>query len=245
MAPPTKKPSKPIFKTDTPFTETKWPEISPQDQGIILDLLCNLLEPLGHNRKTHIHSSKGKKRKRTTVSSPITNTTTSNTSELPPPPSPTLAPYLTIGLNTTTRHLTTLASSTLPKTLPTSSDPKGNGDVRPLSIVIIPHPNPTSSLPYAHIPTLLALVNIPSPPNSRSETREPTRLILLPSSSEGKLASALGIPRVGAIGIMEGAPGADTLVDYVRKRVGGVECKWVEEAMGGEWRGVRVRSQMN
>jgi hypothetical protein len=58
MAPPAKKQPKPVFKTEVPFTETKWwasfnackpgrrltescrPEISSQDHDIILDLLC-------------------------------------------------------------------------------------------------------------------------------------------------------------------------------------------------------------
>jgi ribonuclease P/MRP protein subunit POP3 len=39
---------------------------------------------------------------------------------------------------------------------------------------------------------------------------------------------------------MKGAPGADGLVDYVRNHVGPVECKWIEEGLKAEWKGVKT-----
>ncbi|KAF2200892.1 hypothetical protein GQ43DRAFT_441104 [Delitschia confertaspora ATCC 74209] len=265
--------SKPVFKTENPYTQTTLPQISPSDQTIILDLLCNLLEPLGRHRKTH-HSpstgkSKPKKRKRR-------NSTTSGdaapdqkqTPLPPPPPPPPLAEYLTIGLNSTTRHLEALAALSAPTVAPESSKkstgdgetsealpkaesaenspntethtPPPNQNLRPLSLLILPTPNPPSSLPHAHLPTLVYLSSLLPQGASPSPSRPQTRLILLPSSSESRIASVLHLPRVGALGIMEGAPGADALVSFVRERVGEVRVEWLEEAKKGVWKGVNV-----
>ncbi|KAF1997105.1 hypothetical protein P154DRAFT_565595 [Amniculicola lignicola CBS 123094] len=250
MAPPGKK-AKPVFKTEVPFTETQWPQTSPKDQVVILDLLCNLLEPLGHHRKTHIPPSKGKKRKRKTTLSTEDNQAIDE--DTPSPPPPELSSHILIGLNSVTRHLSSLATINTRNhhsTTPTTSNPKALSESestapptsphRPLSVLILPHPHPPSSLPHAHIPTLLALSTAPLGSPSPSPTPQPTRLVLLPSTCESRLSTALHIPRVGAIGILAGAPGADALVDYVREHVGLVGCGWVEEGLKGEWMGVKV-----
>jgi ribonuclease P/MRP protein subunit POP3 len=104
-----------------------------------------------------------------------------------------------------------------------------------LSLVLLPHPMPASSLPHAHLPTLVYLSSTRSDP--------PTRLVALSTASESRLASILQLPRVGAIGILEGAPGADALVDYVRKHVKPVQCDWLEEALKAEWKGVKTTVQ--
>lgn len=107
------------------------------------------------------------------------------------------------------------------------------------SLLIIPHSNPSSSLAHAHIPPLLALSN----PNAASSR---TRLIALPTHTETLLSSTLHIPRVGALGILEDAPGAEALVRYVEENVaegeGTVECEWVREAAESGWRGVKIVS---
>jgi ribonuclease P/MRP protein subunit POP3 len=54
------------------------------------------------------------------------------------------------------------------------------------------------------------------------------------------MASAVGLPRVGALGILEGAEGAEALVGYVRESVGEVDVRWIEEASRGEWKGSKV-----
>ncbi|KAF2788214.1 hypothetical protein K505DRAFT_206165, partial [Melanomma pulvis-pyrius CBS 109.77] len=250
-APAGKKASKPFFKTDIPFTETQWPQTAHQDQKIILDLLCNLVEPLGHYRETHLPPSKGTKRKRhpPSASSPDTSS--------PPPAPPALTQHLLIGLNSITRHLSTLAAANAPSTtrapqlqpsppagesvpkLP-ASEPKS---LPKITLLILPTLTPSTSLAHAHLPTLLYLSSKPStvtttPSTSPSPSPSP-RLVTLPPSSEARIASALHIPRVGAIAVLEGAPGADTLVQYVREKVGVVECAWVEEGMRAEWRGVK------
>jgi len=72
-----------------------------------------------------------------------------------------------------------------------------------------------------------------------------TRLVSLSTSSEARLASALHLPRLSALGIVEGAPGADALVEFVREKVGRVEVGWLAEAglegKNREWKGIKVK----
>lgn len=39
---------------------------------------------------------------------------------------------------------------------------------------------------------------------------------------------------------MEGAPGAHTLVDYVRSHVEPVDVPWLNEVLAGKWKGTEV-----
>ncbi|PVH98417.1 hypothetical protein DM02DRAFT_673424 [Periconia macrospinosa] len=123
--------------------------------------------------------------------------------------------------------------------------------LRRISILVLPHPNPSLSLAHAHIPPLIQLSTLSTPPlpsspqPANSDQTQKTYTIPLPTTAEAALASALHIPRVGALAILDGAPGAEALVEYVKGNVGDdgvVECKWVAEAMGAAWRGVKIVS---
>ncbi|KAF2497432.1 hypothetical protein BU16DRAFT_505789 [Lophium mytilinum] len=261
MAPPgtgaSKKGQKQVFKLDSPFTETIIPPIADNDKDIILDMLCNLLTPIGRHRSTHIPPSKGRsnrisKRKRAAQDPPSVPS-----QEPPPPPPPALSAHLTIGLNATTRHLEALAAQYGPslKSPAKRSEAEQPAPPRALALVLIPHPNPPSSLIHAHIPTLVALSSPPRQSSSGQESevdkvaaeRQPARLVSLPTSSEARLASALHLPRLSALGILEGAPGADALIEFVRQRVAFVEVGWLREAgleevgEGGGWGGIKVK----
>lgn len=154
-----------------------------------------------------------------------------------PTPPPLLSSHLMVGLNSITRHLSILAA---PSTLPLNQNGDGEKNESksegptPLTLLFIPHANPSTSLAHAHLPTLTYLASKSHP------TLPPTRLVALSSSSEAKLASALHIPRVGALALLQDAPGATALVEYVRERAGGVECKWIEEGLKAEWKGLKV-----
>jgi ribonuclease P/MRP protein subunit POP3 len=180
-----------------------------------------------------------------------------------PPPPPEIVSHILIGLNSVTRHLEALAAEHAPASLAQSRNggkaeavkSEDAGDVKeersgnengklpkfpnttpshdPLALVIIPHAHPPSSLPHAHIPTL---IHLSSPTSSNNSTR----LITLPPTSQARLASALHIPHVGALAIKEGAPGARPLVEYVREHVGLTECAWIDEAKRGEWKATKI-----
>lgn len=232
------------------------PELTSVHRDNILDLLCkyagrsrkkpsrsvadpcSLLQPLGDHRRTHLLPSKGKKRKRKANSTPL--------EDEPPeaaPPRPEVGSYILTGLNSVTRHLEALAAHTAPPVVPLSANGEGEEPVAsaqsltPISLVVIPHNHPPSSLPHAHIPTLVHLSTL----NQSSITA--TRLIAIPPSYEPRLATALHIPHVGALGILEGAPGAGPLVDYVREHVETTSCTWIDEAMRAEWKGVKIDAQ--
>ena len=49
---------------------------------------------------------------------------------------------------------------------------------------------------------------------------------------------------MGALALLADAPGAKALEEYVARHVGVTECKWVDEAMGAEWRGLNVRCEV-
>jgi ribonuclease P/MRP protein subunit POP3 len=121
-------------------------------------------------------------------------------------------------------------------------DEKPKQELRPFSLVVIPHSSPSSSLAHAHLPTLIYLSSLPSPNSDKPPPASPTPalLVTLPTSSETRLASALHVPRTGALGILEGAPGADALVTYVRETVAPVECKWIEEGLKVGWKGAKI-----
>ncbi|USP77842.1 hypothetical protein yc1106_05116 [Curvularia clavata] len=261
MAPTSKQTTKPVFKTASPFTETKWPELSHDDELVILELLSNLITPLGDHRRTHIQPSKGKKRKRATTKPHQDDSTTAET----PPPPPAIANYLLVGLNSVTRHLEGLAVKHAPATsLVASADRESatcskddhqdaemkdsakasGGDLRPLSMVILTHPKPSLSPAHAHLPTLVHLSALVPPSATQDASRTATRLVPLPTSAEGRLASSLHIPRVGALAIYADAPGAKALEDYVREHIGTTECKWIEEALSAEWQGMNVSKEM-
>lgn len=124
-------------------------------------------------------------------------------------------------------------------------------DLRPLSMVLLTHPKPTLSPAHAHIPTLIHLSNLPQHSSPSVPSQPPpsldsaTRLVPLPTSTDGRLASQLHIPRVGALAIFEDAPGAKALEQYVREHVGVTECEWIGEALKAEWRGVNVKGEIS
>lgn len=205
----------------------------------------SLLSPLGEYRKAHVTPSKGKKRKRNSKSL---------SDDVARPLPPAVGPHVLVGLNSVTRHLESLAAVNAPSTVPVKESsmkeleyPTPGADANhqpeisppPLSLVVVTHPQPSLSSPHAHIPTLLHLATLRL--SAKTQPSDFTRLVTLPTSKDNQFSSALHIPRVGAIGIFEGAPGAKALEDYVRKHVGLTECAWVEEALKPDWRGLNVQ----
>jgi ribonuclease P/MRP protein subunit POP3 len=200
---------------------------------------ASLVAPLGDHRKTHIHPSKGKKRKRKSM----------DDEHETPPPLPAIGKHVLVGINSVTRHLEAHAARNAPKSMPvakderagrTNADKEEEEDIRRLSIIILTHPKPSISPAHAHFPTLLHLSSL----TPAITTNTPTRLVPLASSSDARLASALHIPRVGALGIYEGAPGAKALEDFVRENIDVTECTWIDEAMRAEWRGLNIKSEV-
>ncbi|TLD20926.1 putative RNA-processing protein [Venturia nashicola] len=267
----TKASTKPVIKVDSSFTAAKWPTIDSAHQDIILKLLCSLLEPIGHHKTTYITPSKGKRsKKRKRVEEQKNNEEKINNEENPIPSPPSISKHITLGYNSTFRHLqetikpsrhriggkdATLKTQSSEKNYTRKAETAKEGNQGPdsdtasqseeakpsklaenlhLSTIFLTAQSPSTHLPYTPLPLLTALSSKNHP------ALAPTRLIPLSTGSEAKLCSALGIPRVGIIGVFEDAPGAKGLVDYVRENVEVVDVPWVKEAGKGEWLGTKI-----
>ena len=213
--------------------------------------LCSLLSPIGEH-KSHPPSKgkRAKKRKRrgdTTIqnkSADVPNDGVSRTGALA---QPEIQDHLTIGFNTTTRFLEFLAQKNRPDSgkdedlnavVPIKNPIQPSFDtarIEPLAAVFALRSGQPPVL-YSHLPLLVRAANlaVPSSPS--------TRLISLPEGAEVRLRSALGIPRVGLIGLMNGAPNASSLVDFIRANVPEMEVPWLQEAIKGEYLPVKINA---
>ncbi|KAK7940915.1 uncharacterized protein PG986_013302 [Apiospora aurea] len=186
-----------LHQLDTPYSAATWPDISTDDQDAILELLCNFLSPLGTFRKQHAQPSKGKrmkKRKRHVADSTDMGLLT--------PSVPAISRHVDIGLTTVTRYLQEPSIRTHDTTEP----------CRRYSVIFVARSGQPSGI-NSHLPQMVAAASGLQPPQS------PIRLVGFSRSCEQHLTSALGIPRVSCIGVMEDAPNSKALFDFIHKRV--------------------------
>jgi ribonuclease P/MRP protein subunit POP3 len=184
-----------------------------------------------------VRPSKGRKRankgKRKRTSSPGEPVDVDPEAAAVQPPMPSIAGHILVGLNSVTRYLSALAAHDNTHREASAEEAAARATAsRPLSVVILPHPMPSSSLPHAHLPALVCLSSAKADPQ--------TRLVALSTATESRLAAILELPRASAIGILEGAPGADAFVEYVRNHVEPVRCDWIEQGLKAEWRGLQT-----
>lgn len=190
---------------NTSYPRLKWPQIGYQEREVILNLLCDLLTPIGRHRSDNVTPSRGKramkrKRKQDKLRQPATQ---SVDAIAPEQQVPEILPYVTIGFNSTTRLLEALTKARGGD----KSIPRSHCDA-----VFAPFEGKSDIL-YAHFPSLCR-----STSKATIEGIE-TRLVPLPAGAEERLAIALGLPRVGPIGLKNGAPKSAPLMEYVRHYV--------------------------
>lgn len=89
---------------------------------------------------------------------------------------------------------------------------------------------------HTHIPLLVATASLASPSSA------PIGLITLPKGAEARLSVALALPRVGFVGLMNGAPHAAPLVEYVREHIPNVEVPWLKEAVAANYLPMKVNA---
>ncbi|KAI1661576.1 hypothetical protein F4813DRAFT_164176 [Daldinia decipiens] len=220
-----------VYQLDTPYSAVSWPSVAIDDQETILELLCNLLTPLGQYRSEYVELSKGKrdkKRKRK-----VSTTHSKNGS---PPPSPGLKSYVDVGLTTVTRHLQELASKA--QAVEANSDDKlPTQDIshHPYSAIFVARSGQPNVL-NGHLPQMVAIAS-KSHPEQMS-----TRLVGLSKSCEDRLSESLGIPRVSCIGIREGAPDSKALIEFIAKHVPNIDIQWMEEAKKAEYKPTNINT---
>lgn len=234
------KPSKTIFQTESPFSATEWPILDKKTNGAMTDLLRDILEPIGHHRATNLKQSRAKKqlkRKRKRSKSldrpqPTIPEADSSDSNLPPQ----ILSSTLIGYNTVIRHLQHLTQQPTQKSSPEEAESPSTEPPTALPVIFVTG-NP-SWPPYAQLPLLSALAS--------QESNISSRLVLLDPKSEEVLAKALGVGRVGVIGLLEGVEevsGGKGLIELVRGSVDVTSVPWkdeLERVSRGEWLGSSV-----
>ncbi|KAK8055913.1 hypothetical protein PG993_001140 [Apiospora rasikravindrae] len=209
-----------LYQLDTPYSAASWPDISADDQDAILELLCNFLSPLGNFRRQHTQPSKGKrmkKRKRHVADSTDTGLIT--------PSAPAIRQHVDIGLTTVTRCLQETSTK-----IHDNTEPR-----RQYSVIFVARSGQPSGI-NSHLPQMVAAASGFHPPQS------PIRLVGFSKSCEQRLTSALGIPRVSCIGVMEDAPNSKALFDFIHKRVPLIDVAWLREAVSGDYKETKIKT---
>lgn len=151
--------------------------------------------------------------------------------------------YFTVGFNTTTRYLEALAhrsiledprSTVLGGTCP-AHPARATTTTKPLVAVFVPRSDQPSIL-HSHLPLLTKTASLASPLSPE------IRLVTLPKGAEIKLSAALGIPRVGLIGLMDNVPISCPLSEYVRDKVPLVEASWLHPKTASLYLPVKINA---
>ncbi|KAI4147511.1 MAG: hypothetical protein LQ340_005519 [Diploschistes diacapsis] len=197
--------------------------------------------PIGDHRRKHLGPSRGK-RDRKSKRAKAKIAAVEQSAALPeskPSPPPEILEGITVGYNSTHRALEALVQ---PVGGIMQSNERTSGPVeaatiertsRKLAAVFIDR-SAQPKIMYHHLPLLVSAAS------SRSEEEAAIHLVPLPNGSEGKLANALNIPRVGLVGIYEEAYGAKPLLAAVRERVSVVGPSWLQIPREGTYLPLKI-----
>ncbi|KAB5570069.1 hypothetical protein GE09DRAFT_1170934 [Coniochaeta sp. 2T2.1] len=224
-----------VHQLDTPYSTVKWPQISHDDQETILELLCSLLSPLGHHRRSFITPSKGKraKRKKRKTAEP-------QAADNAIPPVPGVAKDVDLGLANISRSLEKV-SATSKQNQPEASEATGHEGVsnestpESYAVVFVARSGQPSAF-HSHFPQMVAVASKAVP------SKQPIRLVGFSEACEDRLSSALAIPRVSSIGLREGAPQTKALIEFVREHVPPVEMSWFREVESGRFLETKINA---
>jgi ribonuclease P/MRP protein subunit POP3 len=189
---------------------------------------------MGQHRSEHLKPSRGsssRKRKRKAAQQ-----ATPSTEAVPAPPTPAISSHVTLGFNTTIRHLESLSAIARPQLLggPILEPSQPIGQPASLAAVFVCHPGLPPIL-TSSLPLLIATASLAFP------EEPPTRLVPLGKMAGDRLAQALHQPTVGFIGLRSDAAMAQKLIDLVRDRVQPVDVPWLREASSTTYLPVKIR----
>ncbi|KAM7201758.1 hypothetical protein V8F20_004719 [Naviculisporaceae sp. PSN 640] len=247
-----------VHRLDTPYSTVEWPVTSQEDQDVILELLCNLLAPIGLYRRSFTKPSRGKRKRRQQQAE--------DKGEPAKPPLPEIHAHVDVGLANISRNLQEMVTvatgrtqekdiiSEAPSKESQAAAPEGGKETEgeggpigtankgkspvsssPYSIIFVARSGQSSAF-HCHFPQMVALA-------SKSQPVEKAIILVgFSKSCEGKLSEALGIPRVSSIALRGDAPELQVkgLLDYVRDHVPLVEVAWLEEARLGKYRETNI-----
>lgn len=188
----------------------------------------SLLLPIGEHRSGHVDPSKGKRdrRRKSIKHEEITESHKGIMAHPAPqnPPMPEVSSHLIVGFNSTNRQLEKEAQRS------------NHGIVlRRLAAIFVPRSDQAPIL-TSHLPLLVhsaSLVRSASPA---------IRLVNLSKGAEARLCAAVHLPRVSFVGLLEDAPNATALIDFVRDRVAPIEIPWLEEVGMGVYMPVEIKT---
>lgn len=200
-------------------------------------LTCSssLLSPLGHHRRSFISPSTGKraKRRKRKYSEGAVSTDAV-------PPVPELSKYVDLGLASISRSLEKMSaapeadSPAASKTTGEEGTSEKSGS-EPYAVIFVARSGQPPAF-HSHFPQMVALASRSAP------SRQPTRLVGFSAACEDRLSTSLGIPRVSSIGLREGTPQAQGLVEFVREHVAPVDMSWFQEVESGRFLGTKINA---
>ncbi|POR31349.1 Uncharacterized protein TPAR_08449 [Tolypocladium paradoxum] len=216
-----------VHHLDTPFSTVSWPEISPDDQDTILELLCNLLSPIGQHRRDYIKPSKGKRAAKRKANPKDDERPPANA---PVPPKPEICAKVDVGFNSITKNLEEHSHA-----VPKSNTEPTDALSQPYSMVFVARGNQSSAF-NCHFPKMIGAAS------KNTQQDEKTRLVGFSKPCSDRLSSSLGIARVSSVAVERDAPGAEALWAFVQKAVPPVDISWLEGVGDTKYRATKVAS---
>lgn len=187
-------------------------------------MAVSLLNPIGQHQQTHIKPSQGKraaKREQKAIKASVSIV------KPPVPPLPVISSSVDVGFNSITRKLESWSSSHGNQRTETST---------PIySMIFVARGNQASAF-NCHFPQMVGVAsNTLSPENK-------IRLVGFSKPCSDRLSGALGLPRVSSVAIIQDAPGAEALQELVRKTVGPVDMKWMDDSKNERFLPTKIKA---
>jgi ribonuclease P/MRP protein subunit POP3 len=162
------------------------------------------------------------------------------------PETPGIQQYITTGFNSTTKYLEGLAQRYASMNTQSQKEPSSNVEKpianppepdkpKLMAAVFVPGSDRPSIL-NSHLPLLIKTASL------ASASSPSPRLVLLSNEAEERLSAALSLPRAGLIGLIEGAPSTESLVEFVRQQVPEVEVPWLHQSIAGSYLPVNIKA---
>ncbi|GAB0133733.1 hypothetical protein EsDP_00002130 [Epichloe bromicola] len=198
-----------LYHLDTPFSTVPWPEISLGDQDTILELLCNLLNPIGQHRRMHVKASKGKRAAEREASA----TEAKSEATVPKPAKPELVDHIVVGFNAISRGLEMMSSDS------ETIQNRGSSD-HSYSMIFVARGNQPAAF-NCHFPKMVGVAS------RKGDSTKNIKLIGLSKPCSNRLAACLGIARVSSLAIKKNAPGVEALWAFINDHVASVDIAWL------------------
>ncbi|KTW29228.1 hypothetical protein T552_01184 [Pneumocystis carinii B80] len=236
------------FYLNNPYI-IQWPEISKEDQEIILNSVLNIFSFFPSQKKKNKISSRKKDLKDNENTNDINESNKSimgsiddNVSSSQDDKREIIRKSMTLGINETTKLLEIYSKIGIPLSAPSYlrffekvdenhlSLLKDNKSANILKVVIVCKEDIQHNILYSHFPVLCGVVNetLSKIEASDDNSQSGIRLVTLPKGSEQQLSEAAGLKRLAAIGIMKNTPYAEKMIDYIFKKIPPPQIPWLK-----------------